>query len=384
MSSDGEVIVEHVWKRFRRGEAGRSLRERVAALAGHGEWRWALRDVSFAVEPGQAVGIVGVNGSGKSTLLKILTRVMDPYAGCISVGGSVGALIEIHAGMHPDLTGAENVYLYGALMGLPRRLVAARFEEIIAFAELEDAVDRQLKFYSSGMKMRLGFAVAALMDPSVLIVDEVLAVGDANFQRKCLAWMSQTIERGTTVILVSHDLVAVENVCSRAIWIHDGRVAEDGSVSAALTGYRRAIEELARGEATPSPVTFVTGGAYGEDGGPVRSHGDLHVAMTLRAVEPTACEVHVGVSQGTAIPIFTIHRTTHLEAGDNLLRAVCRRLPLAAGRYSAWMAATRPDGSVCMPWSPVMDMDVEGPGLHRVLGGVGRLAPIRVESDWDV
>ena len=212
----GAIAVDRIWKRFRADRNRPVFRDEIGRLAdsirGRGNsrhWRWALRDVNLDIQPGESVGLFGANGSGKSTLLKILTRVMYPTAGWLQISGRVGALIEIRAGVHPDLTGRENIYLYGSIMGLQRNEIDRRFDEIVAFAELSDALDRQLKYYSSGMAMRLGFAVAAFLQPDVLLVDEVLAVGDAAFQQKCLERMRSVLQEGTTLIFVSHDLASV-------------------------------------------------------------------------------------------------------------------------------------------------------------------------------
>ncbi|MSO37761.1 MAG: ABC transporter ATP-binding protein, partial [Acidimicrobiia bacterium] len=183
MSLEGSVKVDQVWKRFRADRGRRLLRDQISRATSLGRsnrpdsWRWVLKDIAFEVEPGESVGIVGVNGSGKSTLLKIISGVMFPHSGHVETQGRIGALIEVMSGIHPDLTGRENVLVYGTLLGLGRKQISAKFDEIVAFAEIEDAVDRQVKFYSSGMKMRIGFAIAAFLEPSILIVDEVLAVG---------------------------------------------------------------------------------------------------------------------------------------------------------------------------------------------------------------
>ncbi|HEV7163456.1 MAG TPA: ABC transporter ATP-binding protein, partial [Solirubrobacteraceae bacterium] len=180
-------------------------------------WRWALNDISLRAEPGESWALVGANGAGKSTLLKIISRVMYQTAGKLEMAGRVGALIEVRAGLTPLLTGRENIYLTGSIMGLKRRDVARRFDEIVAFAELERAVDRQVKYYSSGMQMRLGFAVAAHLQPDILLVDEVLAVGDASFQQRCLDQIRAVLNEGTTLLFVSHDLAAVEASCTNGI-----------------------------------------------------------------------------------------------------------------------------------------------------------------------
>jgi len=243
----GTIAATHVWKRFRADRGRRLLRDELQLLSararGHGRgWRWALRDVDLAAEPGEAVGLVGSNGSGKSTLLKILTRVTYPHTGRVETAGRVGALIEVRAGIHGDLTGRENIKLYGTLLGLGRRQIRERFDEIVAFAELEDAIDRQVKYYSTGMQMRVGFAVAAFLEPDILLVDEVLAVGDATFQHRCLERMRTVLAQGTTLVFVSHDLAAVEATCSRGLWLRQGVVAADGPVREVVNAYRQSIE----------------------------------------------------------------------------------------------------------------------------------------------
>src|SRR5438067_11809037 len=264
MLPDGAIRAERLWKRFRaearRGMLRDELERLEARLRGDTSagWRWALRDVTFAAEPGESVGLVGANGSGKSTLLKILTRVMYQYAGRAEAGGRVGALINVRSGIHHELTGRENVLLYGTLLGLGRRTSLRRFEEIVDFAQLEDAIDRQVKFYSSGMQMRLGFAVAAFLEPDILLVDEVLAVGDAAFQQRCLERMRQVLADGTTLVFVSHDLATMEATCTRGLWLRDGLLVQDGPVREVLAGYRAWVEQTAElGAAGDGPVRLV-------------------------------------------------------------------------------------------------------------------------------
>jgi ABC-type polysaccharide/polyol phosphate transport system ATPase subunit len=249
---EGAIRSNHIWKRFR-SDRRRSIvidelnraRAKVRRDPTGPRWRWALRDIDFYAEPGTATGLIGINGSGKSTMLKILNRVMYPYAGSIDIAGRVGALIEVSAGIHPQLSGRENIYLYGSLLGLPRKEVVRRFDEIVDFAEIDDAVDRQIKFYSSGMRMRLGFGVAAFLEPHILLVDEVLAVGDATFQQKCLNRMRDVLAQGTTLVYVSHDLATVEATCTRGIWLSQGVTRHDGPIGECLREYRAFIEEAA-------------------------------------------------------------------------------------------------------------------------------------------
>ncbi|MGR6997467.1 ABC transporter ATP-binding protein [Yinghuangia aomiensis] len=252
MLPDGSIEATHLWKRFRADSRRMLLRDNIGRIVrkvtrrDQADWRWALRDINLHIEPGEAVGLIGSNGSGKSTLLKMLTGVMYPYAGKLEVRGRIGALIEVRAGIHPDLTGRENAYLYGSLLGLERAEVAKRFDDIVDFAELGTAIDRQVKWYSSGMQMRLGFAVAAFLEPDVLLVDEVLAVGDALFQQKCLDRMRVVLEQGTTLVLVSHDLASVESICTRGIWLEQGDIRTDGPIRTALRGYRDSVEDRDR------------------------------------------------------------------------------------------------------------------------------------------
>jgi homopolymeric O-antigen transport system ATP-binding protein len=189
---------------------------------------WAIRDVGFEVQPGELVGIIGRNGAGKSTLLKILSRITRPTAGRVELNGRVGSLLEVGTGFHPELTGRENIYLNGSILGMTRREIDRKFDQIVAFAEVERFLDTPVKRYSSGMYVRLAFAVAAHLEPEILIVDEVLAVGDAAFQRKCLGRMKAIGKEGRTVLFVSHNMPTVLNLCERAILLHAGRIERDG------------------------------------------------------------------------------------------------------------------------------------------------------------
>src|SRR5215467_10550184 len=247
--SEQAVVLDNVWKKFRRGERHDSLRDLVPAAIkrlrrnssdeiGKEEF-WAVRDVSFEVARGEAVGIIGPNGAGKSTALKLLTRILKPTRGHCHVNGRVGALIEVAAGFHPDLTGRENVYLQGAVMGMTRAEISRKFDAIVDFAGVSEFIDTPVKRYSSGMNARLGFAVAAHMDPDVLLIDEVLSVGDVGFQEKCVTRMRELIARGVPLVFVSHNLAAVVELCTRAILVERGTVRFDGRPAETVAEFRR-------------------------------------------------------------------------------------------------------------------------------------------------
>jgi lipopolysaccharide transport system ATP-binding protein len=198
---------------------------------------WALRDVSFEIKQGEVLGVIGRNGAGKSTLLKILSRITEPTTGRVEGYGRVGSLLEVGTGFHPELTGRENVYLNGAILGMKRVEIARKFDEIVAFSEIEQFLDTPVKHYSSGMYMRLAFAVAAHLEPEILIIDEVLAVGDAAFQKKCLGKMDEVAKQGRTVLFVSHNMMAIESLCNRVIWLNDGQVVSDGPAGNVVSAY---------------------------------------------------------------------------------------------------------------------------------------------------
>jgi ABC-type polysaccharide/polyol phosphate transport system ATPase subunit len=251
--SDVALEMDHVSKKFRKGELYDSLRDLVPALAGRflkGRLRtdlaerefWAVRDVSFQVARGEAFGVIGANGAGKSTILKLLSGIMTPTRGRLAIHGRLSALIEVSAGFHPDLTGRENIYLNGTILGMSRKEIARRFDEIVAFSGLEEFIDTPVKRYSSGMFARLGFSVAAHVDPDILIVDEVLSVGDFVFQQKCLEKMTSVIKGGTTVIFVSHNLQAVAELCGRALLMDRGEAVAIGPPDEAIRTYLARVE----------------------------------------------------------------------------------------------------------------------------------------------
>ena len=247
--SEPSVTATGVWKRFRRGQLHDSLRDLLPAIGRRvlrrqpsgaspqkGEF-WALRDVSFRVGPGDALGVIGPNGAGKSTLLKVLTGVLRPTAGECHVSGRVGALIEIAAGFHPDLTGRENVYLQGAIMGMNRSEIARRFDDIVDFSGIPSFIDTPVKRYSSGMNARLGFSIAAHLEPDVLVIDEVLAVGDLAFQEQAFGRIAAVARQGVPVVVVSHQMERVAALCNRAILLNAGQVVRQGTPSDCISAY---------------------------------------------------------------------------------------------------------------------------------------------------
>lgn len=250
--SDSIIKAEGVSKLYRLGasQGYKTFREAITGLfsktrMSRKETLWALKDVSFEVKRGEVLGVIGRNGAGKSTLLKILSRITDPTHGRVELFGRVGSLLEVGTGFHPELSGRENVYLYGAILGMPRREVGRKFDEIVAFAEMERFIDTPVKRYSSGMYMRLAFSVAAHLEPEILLVDEVLAVGDAIFQRKCIKKMSEVAGCGRTVLFVSHNIPAVSSFCNRAIILDGGRISFSGEASRACAEYLSAAAETA-------------------------------------------------------------------------------------------------------------------------------------------
>jgi lipopolysaccharide transport system ATP-binding protein len=247
------IVVEKVSKMYLLGAARQEgmLREQLVNFVKHpfakrsaeAETIWALRDVSFSVQQGEVVGLVGRNGAGKSTLLKVLSKITSPTSGRVKVTGRVASLLEVGTGFHEELTGRENVFLNGSILGMKKREVESKLDEIVAFAGVERFIDTPIKRYSSGMRLRLGFAVAAHLDPDVLIIDEVLAVGDAGFQKKCLTVMEDLRKGGRTVLFVSHNMAAVENLCSRGIWIDNGGIREDGETHHVIESYMSTFAE---------------------------------------------------------------------------------------------------------------------------------------------
>src|SRR5258708_5611545 len=257
------IQAEGLGKRYRRGASAqrgmvrdtltRAMRSPLSVLRrSQHETFWALKDVSLGVHEGEVLGLIGRNGAGKTTLLKILSRITRPTQGWAEIRGRVRSLLEVGTGFHPELSGQENTYLSGSILGMSKREIDRKFDEIVAFAEIEKFIDTQVKHYSSGMYVRLAFAVAAHLEPEILLVDEVLAVGDNNFQKKCLGKMGDVARAGRTVVLVSHQLNQIRRLCERVVWIDAGAVRENGPTHEVVSAYESAMARGDRNGSAPS------------------------------------------------------------------------------------------------------------------------------------
>jgi lipopolysaccharide transport system ATP-binding protein len=308
---------------------------------------WALKDVSFDVAAGEVVGIIGRNGAGKSTLLKILSRITDPTGGKVDLYGRLGSLLEVGTGFHAELTGRENIYLSGAILGMKQADIRTKFDEIVAFAEVERFLDSPVKHYSSGMYMRLAFAVAAYLEPEILLVDEVLAVGDAEFQKKCLRKMGDLSKQGRTVLLVSHNLAAVQKLCPRTLFLSAGSLKVDSNSGSAIREYLGAGQAQGgfdSGGRTMQPKRVKVLNAWLEqDGAPssVFLFGDkLDLFIQIDILEETIFSVELILRQADGIPIAFapsgLAKDWEVDAaiGTVMIRAELPALALAAGGYS--------------------------------------------------
>lgn len=390
MSPDGFVRVEQVWKRFRADRNRQLLRDELSRvrrkLSGEAvqRWRWAIRDVSFEVQPGSSLALIGANGSGKSTMLKILAGIMYPSYGNFEAHGRIGALIEVRAGIHPDLSGRENVFMFGSLLGLKRADIRERFDDIVAFAELGDAIDRQVKYYSSGMGMRLGFAVAAFLEPDIMVVDEVLAVGDASFQQRCLDRMREVMTQGTTLLYVSHDLATVEAMCQQAVWIDQGITRAQGPTRDVIADYRRSLEVRAVAQHQQSAeVELVVSRVTGEQGGRVIAHSAAEVLIDVTSSADRPVQIALGISPGSPAPIFLLQQDALLPSGSSELMCRIEHLPLPAGHYAVYATVLDEMGETIRSWSPIGQFEVDGLRLEPPPTGVVRISPISVEAAWE-
>ncbi|MBA3400588.1 MAG: ABC transporter ATP-binding protein [Actinobacteria bacterium] len=359
----GAISVEGVSRRFRiHARDARTLKD-LFVQRGRAEATdvWALRDVSLDVARGEAVGLIGRNGSGKTTLLRIVAGIIKPTTGRVRAEGQIGSLLELGAGFHPDFTGRENVFLNGAIYGLRRADIRQRFDEIVAFAELEHAIDRPVRTYSSGMTVRLGFAIAAFLDADVLLLDEVFAVGDESFQRKCFGRIARFKQEGGTIVFVSHDASAVERLCERAVLLDSGSVAFDGPTREAIACYRRSLaddidpaergaglREWGSGEATIASAQLV--GQEGAERLQFLSGEPFALRVAVSAtdgVPPPRLQLELRDDAGTLVAGQAVDLGELGWAAGNGERAVrfeIGSLPLADGRFHLRLGLTDESG----------------------------------------
>jgi ABC-type polysaccharide/polyol phosphate transport system ATPase subunit len=390
----GEILVEALSRRFRVHPRGARSLKSIVLLRDRMRANdvWALRDVSFSVEPGSALGLVGRNGSGKSTLLRIIAAIIKPTSGRVEVGGRIGTLLELGAGFHPDFTGRENVFLNGSILGLKRSYIRERFDEIVAFAALEDFIDVPVRTYSSGMYMRLGFAVASHLDADVLLLDEVFAVGDGAFQRKCLDKIFDFKRNGGTIVFVSHDAGAVEQLCERTILLSEGRVAFDGATDDALTEYHSlladerdpaelaaGLSEWGSGEARIADVHV--SGADGAERERFRSGEAFSLAISLVArssVPPPRLSYELRdeadrLLAGGGLDVEELGWPD--GAGELSLRFDVDALPLANGRFHFSLA-------LAGPGSGHLYHRLERVAHFRVGSGGGQRGAVLLDGRW--
>jgi lipopolysaccharide transport system ATP-binding protein len=338
-------------------ERARSFQELMLNLLhrkgnGRHEEFWALRDISFEVAPGEMVGLIGPNGAGKSTVLKLISRIIEPTSGQIEVNGQVGALLELGAGFHPDLTGRENIFLNGSILGLSRAQIQRKLDPIVAFAELERFIDVPVKHYSSGMYVRLGFSLAVHTEPDILLVDEVLAVGDVTFQRKCLDHIDQLRRQGVTILLVSHHAETVRATCARALWLDDGRLVTDGSAESVVAHYLDrswAAEEDALRASGADDRRWGSGEVQIVNVRLLDERGQER--QLFQVGKPLTVEMHYRAAERVEQPVFglAVHRSdgTHVTgpntqfaaydipwiAGEGTVRWTVPAIPLLEGAY---------------------------------------------------
>ena len=396
MMRPGEIAVDGVSRRFRiHGREARTLKD-LFVQGGRTEATdvWALHDVSFAAEPGEAIGLIGRNGSGKTTLLRIVAGIIKPTGGSVRTEGRIGSLLELGAGFHLDFTGRENVFLNGAIQGLRRADIRRRFDEIVAFAELEHAIDRPVRTYSSGMTMRLGFAIAAFLDADILLLDEVFAVGDEAFQRKCFGRIFAFKQSGGTIVFVSHDATAVERLCERSVFLEGGRLAFDGPTREAVTRYRRALADEARpaelsaglsewgsGEVSIEGAELV--GSEGSDRLQFLSGEPFDLRVTVAAhdgVPPPRLQLELRDDVGALVAGHAVDLRAlgwRPGAGARTVRFHAGALPLADGRFHLRLGLTDESGEHVYHW-------LENALVFVVYPGGDERGVVRLEGSWDL
>jgi len=394
------IRVSHLSKMYRvYARPADMLWEMLTRKPRHKEF-WALRDVSLEVARGEVVGIIGRNGAGKSTLLKVLARITEPTEGRAEIRGRVGSLLEVGTGFHPELTGRENIFLNGAILGMARAEIQRNFDEIVAFAEIERFLDTPVKRYSSGMYVRLAFAVAAHLDPEILLVDEVLAVGDAAFQKKCLGKMGDVARGGRTILFVSHNMAAVQHLCDQAILLHQGRVENQGEVDPVISHYLQQSSSPPEAQgavlaASPCGGMELIGVRFTDEAGAGISNPRLGrgccIELHLRAARPfRAVHASIGINDVYDRRVTVLHsRFTgepfQLGQGRHVLRVRLPLMSLCPGRYAL---DVRLDSShATLVWAPrIRFMEIE-PGDFFAQGHVpetGWAGACLLHQGWSV
>jgi lipopolysaccharide transport system ATP-binding protein len=388
-------LISHAVERGRYATLRDTLTGGVKSLAGRllgrstarptQEEFWALRDVSFEVKRGEVVGVIGRNGAGKSTLLKILSRITEPTRGRIEIDGRVASLLEVGTGFHPELTGRENIYLNGAILGMNRVEIKQKFDEIVAFAEIEKFLDTPVKRYSSGMYMRLAFAVAAHLEPEILIVDEVLAVGDAAFQKKCLGKMGEVAKGGRTVLFVSHNLSMIQQLCSKGVYLREGTLEKVGPIQELIDQYQTPAGKAAlrSGGRTGPVVTSVEVDTRSPSGGLTVTVGFQSSTPFVPVIGIVLCTRHGQPICGTSV------RTHPTTAEPKLLTSgqasvVLRDTRFHTGTYavSVWLNGT--DGTVHQHLPHVEVFEYISPTPLPNDYAVDVIGPIQIDAEWQV
>jgi lipopolysaccharide transport system ATP-binding protein len=327
---------------------------------------WALKDVSLEVHEGEVLGLIGRNGAGKTTLLKILSRITLPTTGFAEIHGRIGSLLEVATGFHPELTGRENTFLSGAILGMSKREISRKFDEIVAFAELEQFIDTQVKHYSSGMYVRLAFAVAAHLEPEILLVDEVLAVGDIKFQKKCLGKMGDVARAGRTVVLVTHQMNQIRRLCHRAIWVDEGAIRLAGSTNEMVSAYETAMSSSDRASSDRSSSNRAKAKFVGWSLD--SAAGSVHVLDSLGPVRlKFALEVNERITNGVhGIALFNADKmlawgfsTSNLSLGPGTTELIYEfpYLPIRPGPYYWQVSLSSDEGNIDL-WDAFPDMIV--------------------------
>jgi lipopolysaccharide transport system ATP-binding protein len=373
------IRAEGLGKQYRVGERERYLALRDVLMRAvrsplkwfrpaKSEFMWAVKDVSFQVEHGEVIGLVGRNGSGKTTLLKILSRITRPTTGMAEVRGSVRTLLEVGTGFHPELTGRENMYLSGAILGMSRREIERKFDTIVAFSGVERFIDTPLKHYSTGMQMRLAFAVAAHLEPDILLVDEVLAVGDLEFQKKCLGKMEEVSGSGRTILFVSHQLNQIRRLCKRVIWLNGGEIYRSGPTAMILAEYEAALSsgqrnQSQRSNGTRTKASFVgwwIDGAESDHSNFLTTTGAVTIRFQVEARGPIRNGHHgITLYNGERQIIWGWAKDDlNLEPGTHEFCYTFPALPLRPGAYS-WMLSLWENGKILDMWECAPDMIID-------------------------